>query len=298
MPTGPKRQALGKGLGALIPQQKKAAAPETEQPAASSSTKVAIEDIRPNRSQPRKDFDDAALTELAESIGRHGLMQPILVRKKGSAYELVAGERRWRACQRAGLKEIEVVVKDLTDEVSFEWALIENIQREDLNAIEEAEAYKRILDGGHLTQEQLAQRVSKDRSTIANALRLLKLPDEVRRQVVSGALSMGHARALLALEDEELMVKMAREAVRKGLSVREVERRVRGLRAEPAAQREVDPYAQLPGGAPAVKQTQETLRRTLGTKVRIQASGRRGRIEIDFASPDELNRLIDHLLKD
>ena len=297
MPSGPKRQALGKGLGALIPPQKKAPPAEAGEPVRSTSSKVAIEDIRPNRSQPRKDFDDAALTELAESIERHGLMQPILVRKKGSAYELVAGERRWRACQRAGLKEIEVIVKDLTDELSFEWALIENIQREDLNAIEEAEAYRRILDGGNMTQEQLAQRVSKDRSTIANALRLLKLPDEVRRQVVAGALSMGHARALLALDDAELMVKMARETVRKGLSVREVERRVRTLRAEPERPREVDPYAQLPGGAPAVKQTQEALRRSLGTKVRIQASGRRGRIEIDFASPDELNRLIDHLIK-
>ncbi|MEM1026440.1 MAG: ParB/RepB/Spo0J family partition protein [Myxococcota bacterium] len=293
MPPGPKRQALGKGLGALIPQQHRA--PEAK-PTRSPSNKVAIEDVRPSRSQPRKNFDDGSLAELADSIARHGLMQPVLVRKKESGYELIAGERRWRACQRAGLKEIDVIIKDLTDDISFEWALIENIQREDLNAIEEAEAYRRILDGGNLTQEQLAQRVSRDRSTIANALRLLKLPDEVRRQVVAGALSMGHARALLALEDEELMVKMARETVRKGLSVREVERRVRTLRAEPKGRGDVDPYAQLPGGAPAVKQTQEALRRGLGTKVRIQAAGRRGRIEIDFASPDELNRLVEQLL--
>jgi ParB family chromosome partitioning protein len=293
---GPKRQALGKGLGALIPQKKADGGDLTT--VRSGVMRVSIEQVRPNKSQPRKSFDDTSLAELAASIQEHGLMQPILVRKHGRGFEIIAGERRWRACQRAGLQSLDVIVKDLADEESFEWALIENIQREDLNPIEEAEAYRRLLESGGLTQEQLAVRVSKDRSTIANSLRLLKLPDEVRRQVVSGALSMGHARALLALDSDDAMVKMGREAVSKGLSVREVERRVRSVRSGPSGSTAADPYEALPGGAPAVKRTQEALRRTLGTKVRITANGKRGRIEIDFASPDELNRLIDHLMND
>ncbi|MGF1511342.1 MAG: ParB/RepB/Spo0J family partition protein [Myxococcota bacterium] len=292
---GPKRQALGKGLGALIPQKK----PESHDSIPRTGVvEVSIEDVKPNQSQPRKSFDDDALDELAESVRQHGLMQPILVRKQGAIFEIIAGERRWRACQRAGLKRVDVVVKDLTDDASFEWALIENIQREDLNPIEEAEAFRRLLDSGGLTQEQLAIKLSKDRSTIANALRLLKLPDEVRRQVVSGALSMGHARALLALESEDAMVRMGREAVSKGLSVREVEKRVRGTKsAKVSGTTDFDPFEALPGGAAAVKRTQESLRRTLGTKVRITANGRRGKIEIDFASPDELNRLIEFLME-
>ncbi len=292
MAASPKRQALGKGLGALIP-PKRADEGGGEGVRRGVMT-VAIEEIRPNRFQPRKTFEDSALEELTESIREHGLMQPVLVRRHGSGYEIIAGERRWRACQMAGLKSIEVIVKDLADSQSFEWALIENIQREDLNPIEEAEAYRRLLDAGSLTQEQLAQRVSKDRSTIANALRLLKLPNEVRRQVVAGALSMGHARAILALDDEETMVKMAREVVKKGLSVREVERRVRALRA-PSTRETVDPYAEIPGGEPAVKRTQEELVRSLATKVRIVPKGARGKIEIDYASFDELNRLVDLL---
>jgi ParB family chromosome partitioning protein len=259
---------------------------------------VPIEDVRPNRLQPRKTFDDATLQELADSIREHGLMQPILVRKKGTGFEIIAGERRWRACQKAGLKTIEVIVKDLADEEVFEWALIENIQREDLNPIEEAEAYRRLLETGGLTQEQLAVRVSKDRSTIANALRLLKLPDEVRRQVIAGALSMGHARALLSLESPDEMIRMARDVVKRGLSVREVERAVRVVRK---AQQEKtdganeDPYAHLPGGEPAVRRVTEELMRVLSTRVRIAPQGRRGRIEIDYSSPEELDRLIAQL---
>lgn len=300
MGSAHKRKALGKGLGALIPQKRASQAPSNnkDDDIRRGVQSVAIEDVRPNRLQPRKTFDDATLQELADSIREHGLMQPILVRQRGSGFEIIAGERRWRACQKAGLKAIDVIVKDLADEDVFEWALIENIQREDLNPIEEAEAYRRLLDSGDLTQEQLAVRVSKDRSTIANALRLLKLPDDVRRQVIAGALSMGHARALLSLESPEEMVKMARDVVKKGLSVREVERAVRAARqaqAEKESDAADDPYAQLPGGEPAVRRVTEDLMRTLGARVRIQPNGRRGRIEIDYSSPEELDRLIELL---
>jgi ParB family chromosome partitioning protein len=296
-PSVQKRKALGKGLGALIPPKPNGTAPVDEEERQRVTVSVAIEDVHPNRFQPRKTFDDATLDELADSIREHGLMQPILVRKRPSGYEVIAGERRWRACQRAGLQEIDVIVKDLTDEQIFEWALIENIQREDLNPIEEAEAYRRLLDTSGLTQEQLAQRVSKDRSTIANALRLLKLPDDVRRQVIAGAISMGHARALLSLDDADAMVKMARDIVKKGLSVREVERAVRAAKKAAAEPKEppVDPYAGLPGGRPAVERTTHELRRRLGTKVRIVPQGKKGKIEIDYTNVDELERLIEML---
>jgi len=294
-PPAQRRQALGKGLGALIPQKAPVSEASEGELARRGVLRVPIEDIHPNRFQPRKTFDDDALDELARSIEEHGLMQPVLVRRKENEFEIIAGERRWRACQKAGLKTIEVIVKDLADETSFEWALIENIQREDLNPIEEAEAYRRLLEIGNLTQEQLATKVSKDRSTVANALRLLRLPDEVRRQVVSGALSMGHARSLLALDDEDDIVAMARDIVKKGLSVREVERRVRQLKTTSTDKPRRDPFEFVPGGEPAVKRTQEQLRRSLGTRVRIVPSGKKGKIEIDYASSDELERLIDAL---
>ncbi len=294
-PPAQKRQALGKGLGALIP-QKRPSNGDTDRH--TGTMEVPIEDVRPNRHQPRKTFDDATLGELAESIREHGLMQPILVRKRGQNFEIIAGERRWRACQKAGLKEISIIVKDLADNEVFEWALIENIQREDLNPIEEAEAYRRLLDNSGMTQEQLALRVSKDRSTIANSLRLLKLPDDVRRQVIAGALSMGHARALLALDNADDMVKMARDVVKRGLSVREVERAVRAMRKKPTGDEDQgasDPFSQVPGGAPAATRATEELTRVLGARVRIVPSGPRGKIEIDYSSPDELIRLVEQI---
>jgi ParB family chromosome partitioning protein len=316
-PPGEKRNALGKGLSALIPPRPQAPAagatpaqsaqggpaPQDHELPKRGVLTVPIEDVLPNRHQPRKTFDDATLDELAQSIKEHGLMQPVLVRKRGNAFEIIAGERRWRACQRAGLKTVEVIVKDLADSEVFEWALIENIQREDLNPIEEAEAYRRLLDSSNMTQEQLAERLSKDRSTIANALRLLRLPDDVRRQVIAGALSMGHARALLALDDGEQMVKMARDTVKRGLSVREVEKAVRALKKSPngeptdgaPAPGAPDVFAELPGGAPAVRRVTDELTRRLSTRVRIVPTGRKGKIEIDWSSPGELERLIQHL---
>lgn len=301
-----KRRALGKGLDVLFAGRAAPTAPgptNGEEPARASQLpeprravlNVAIEDVHPNRSQPRKTFVNESLDELAASIKQHGLMQPILVRKRAEGYEIVAGERRWRASQKAGLQTVDVIVKDLSDPESFAWALVENIQREDLNPIEQAMAFEAIIEEQKLTQEQLAEMVGKDRSTVANALRLLKLPIEVRRQVVAGGLSMGHARALLSLESEDLMVKMSREVLKRGLSVRQVEKLVRQekTRAKEAEVGVEDPYEALPGGGEAVKRETEALVRRLGTKVRIQLTqGRKGRIEIDFASVDELNRLI------
>ncbi|MFO0728442.1 MAG: ParB/RepB/Spo0J family partition protein [Myxococcota bacterium] len=305
-----KRRALGKGIDALFGGAKdpnKAGAHTTSTPAVVGDPKrnilnVAIEDVHPNKSQPRKDFDAAALEELAASIKEHGLMQPILVRKKAQGYEIIAGERRWRATQKAGLKTIDVIVKDYSDPDVFVLALIENIQREDLNPIELAKAYKQLMDDQNLTQDQVAERVGKDRSTVANSLRLMKLPAEVQRQVVAGALSMGHARALLALEDEEAISKMAKEIVKRGLSVREVEKLVREDREKAetpeGAPGAVDPYAAIPGGAAAVKRETEALIRRLSARVRIAVNGRRGKIEIDFGSPDELDRILSVLKGD
>ncbi len=300
-----KRRALGKGIDALFGGAAQGAAKVA--PAAATDNRrnilnVAIEDVHPNKSQPRKDFDQAALEDLAASIKEHGLMQPILVRKRAQGYEIIAGERRWRATQKAGLKTIDVIVKELSDPDAFVIALIENIQREDLNPIELAKAYKQLMDDQSLTQDQVAERVGKDRSTVANSLRLMKLPSEVQRQVVAGALSMGHARALLALEDEEAISKMAREIVKRGLSVREVEKLVRESRekapAEEGATPAVDPYASIPGGAAAVKRETEALIRRYGARVRIAVAGKRGKIEIDFGSPDELERILGVLKGD
>lgn len=301
-----KRRALGKGIDALFGGASQGAAKVAPAAAAADNRRnilnVAIEDVHPNKSQPRKDFDQAALEDLAASIKEHGLMQPILVRKRAQGYEIIAGERRWRATQKAGLKTIDVIVKELSDPDAFVIALIENIQREDLNPIELAKAYKQLMDDQSLTQDQVAERVGKDRSTVANSLRLMKLPSEVQRQVVAGALSMGHARALLALEDEEAISKMAREIVKRGLSVREVEKLVRESRekapAEDGAAPAVDPYAAIPGGAAAVKRETEALIRRYGARVRIAVAGKRGKIEIDFGSPDELERILGVLKGD
>ena len=269
--------------------------PAQKREARNAVLNVAIEDIEPQRGQPRQKFHDQALKELASSIKQHGILVPIVTRRKGRGYEIIAGERRWRAAQLAGLKSVEVVVKDFAEDQVFLLALIENIQREDLNPIEEAEAYKRIIDDRDLTQEQLAKAVGKDRSSVANALRLLKLPDRVRKMVADTALSMGHARALLALPTPEAMTKTAQEIIRRGLSVREVERLVKRQKTQTNREEPTDPYAMLPGGAEAVRRETESLMRRLGTRVRFVVNGRKGKIEIDFSSVDELNRLLDRI---
>ncbi|MBI4819015.1 MAG: ParB/RepB/Spo0J family partition protein [Deltaproteobacteria bacterium] len=298
----PKRRALGKGMDALFPNKasEKEARPVLAQPDARRGLlKVAIEDVHPNPHQPRKSFDHDLLEGLAQSIKDHGLLQPVIVRKRTpDGYSIVAGERRWRAAQKAGHKSIEVIVKDLTDPDAYACALIENLQREDLNPIEQAMAFQHLIDEQKLTQDQLAAKIGKDRTTVTNALRLLRLPAEIRRQVIAGNLSMGHARALLSLESDDDMVKASRETLKRGLSVRQVEKLVRGHKPAGSNGQTKDGFGKIPGGAAAIERETELLQRRFGTKVRIQVEGKKGRVEIDFGSPDELDRLLELLKGD
>ncbi|HXG54281.1 MAG TPA: ParB/RepB/Spo0J family partition protein [Vicinamibacterales bacterium] len=277
-----KRPALGRGLSALIPD-----AP----PATTSSERaldVDIDLLRPNRFQPRTVMDDSRLDELSRSIKSQGVIQPIVVRKADKGYEIIAGERRWRASQRAGLMKVPVVVRDIPDDRLLAVALIENIQREDLNPIEEAQAYRQLADDYHLTQEQIAESVGKDRSSVANYLRLLKLPSEVRNNLGSGSLSMGHARALLALSDEASQLRVARDVIARNLSVRETESIVKKSPDQTAPREEQQKDVHT-------KAAEEKLRFALGTRVRIARKGKGGRIEIDFQSEDELHRIYEQL---
>jgi ParB family chromosome partitioning protein len=296
--TNNKRPALGRGLSALIPGSASAAA--SPMAARREYFDCAIEDVHPSADNPRQRFDEQKLNELAESIRNQGLVQPLVVRQRsaqeGGGFWLIAGERRWRAAQRAGLKSIPVVVKEVQARAAYELTLVENLQREDLNPIEEAEAYQRLSSEFGYTQEQLAQRVGKDRATVANALRLLKLPDKVRNLVVSGELQMGHARALLGLEAEAAIERAAGRVVQKQLSVRQTEELVRRERgdgkgkAKPAA-------AEAPAATPSTRDLEQQLERTLGTKVRLaQKTGQAGKIEIDYHSLDQLDSILEKIL--
>jgi len=297
-----KRPALGRGLNALIPPPALPVSP-AGQPAAGTGAapsvaaaatrphEIDIDLLTPNPQQPRAHIEDAPLDELALSIKSHGVLQPILVRRVGARYEIVAGERRWRAAQRAGLLKVPVTVRDIDDAHLLEVALIENIQRENLNPIEEAQAYRRLSDDMHLSQEAIASAVGKDRATIANYMRLLRLPAEIRSDLAASALTMGHARALLALSDDAAQRRVAREVVSRGLSVRETESLVRRESAPPMPPpppRKVDPNTRA---------AEEQLKLALGTRVRIQRKGTAGRIEIDFANEDELQRLYELLVE-
>jgi ParB family chromosome partitioning protein len=277
-----KRPALGRGLSALLPEAPVAPAP-AERPLA-----VDTDLLRPNKFQPRTSMDEAKIDELARSVRANGIIQPIVVRKVEGGYEIIAGERRWRAAQRAGLLKVPVSVQDIPDERLLASALIENIQREDLNPIEEAHAYRRLSDEFKLTQDQIADAVGKDRSSIANYVRLLRLPHEIRENVAAGAISMGHARALLALPDEAAQLQAGRDVVAKQLSVRETETLVRKV-TEPAEPREP------PQKDVHTRAAEDKLRFALGTRVRIIRKRKGGRIEVDFASEDELQRLYEQL---
>ncbi len=277
-----KRPALGRGLSALIPDVPPPA------PRADAPAEVDLDLIEPNRDQPRRIMDDAKLEELAQSIRGSGIIQPIVVRRRAEgAYEIVAGERRWRAAQRAGLLKVPVVIRDVPDDKRLELALIENVQREDLNPIEEARAYRRLADEFGLTQEETARAVGKDRATVANYQRLLALAAEVQADVATGALSMGHARALVALPDAAAQRRAARDVRTRGLSVRETELLVKRRLAPPAPP--------PPGPDPHTKAAAERLRVALGTSVEIVRRRRGGRIEIHFRSEDELQRLFEQL---
>ena len=261
---------------------------------------VRISEVEPNRDQPRKYFDDEKLEELSESIKTYGILQPILVQKKDGYYEIIAGERRWRAALKAGLKEIPVIIREYTDKEILELSLIENIQREDLNPIEEAEAYKRLIDEFGMSQEELAKRVSKSRSAVANSLRLLKLEGDVRKMLVDGQLSMGHARALLPLEIAEEQIEAARKVADRQLSVRETEKLVRDILKTGAGSGTKAVKTEQPQEDPSIaviyKQIEERLQQTLHTKVQIQRKRNgHGKLMIDFYGSDDLDKIIDRL---
>jgi ParB family transcriptional regulator, chromosome partitioning protein len=285
-----KRPALGRGLSALIPDAPPPTTPASAPPPASTEHALEIDSdlLRPNKFQPRVRIDDAKIDDLARSIKTNGIIQPIVVRKVDDGYEIVAGERRWRASQRAGLLKVPVVVRNIPDDRLLAAALIENIQREDLNPIEEAQAYRRLADEFQLTQEQIADAVGKDRSSVANYVRLLRLPHEIRENVAAGTLSMGHARAVLALTDEAAQLRLARDVVAKQLSVRETEVLVKKA-SSPAPKRE-EPEKDV-----HTRAAEDKLRFALGTRVRIVRKGKGGRVEIDFASEDELHRIYEQL---
>ena len=281
-----RRPALGRGMAALLSN----AAPPPSAPVAAipgkSVLSLPVEAVERNPEQPRKRFDEAKLEELAASIRQHGIVEPILVRREGGRYRILAGERRWRAAQRAGLKEVPALVREASDREAFELALVENIQRADLNAIEEAEAYDVLATDHGLTQEEIATRVGKERSTIANALRLLKLPEEVRDEVRSGQLDMGHARALLGLGSADEMRKLAQRAVREGLSVRALEALIRGLTKKPEKKG-------APADSASTRDLSTRLQRHLGARSKVvQKTATSGRLEIEYTSLDELDGIL------
>jgi ParB family chromosome partitioning protein len=287
-----RRPALGKGLSALIPD-----APPAAPPPRTGATEVDIDLIAPSDQQPRVQMDDVKLQELADSITANGILQPILVRRTGSTFRIIAGERRWRAAQRAGLHKVPVVIRDMpegSEKQVLELALIENIQRENLNAIDEALAYKRLADEFGLTQDQIAAAVGKDRSSVANFIRLLKLPEEVRADLASGALSMGHARALLSLIDAAAQRHAAREVISRGLSVRDTELLIKKLGTQ-NAQSEAGSQRSEPKADVHTRAAEDRMRFALGAKVRIVRRGAGGMIQIDFGSENELNRLYELL---
>jgi len=279
------RKGLGRGLSALIPG---AAEPLSETRIEGATFNVSVERITPSPFQPRRLFDDAKIEELAISIRNQGIIQPLVVRRKDSDYELIAGERRWRAAMKAGLSEVPVVVREATDHEALQLALIENLQREDLNPIEEASGYRRLQEEFHWSQDEMAEKVGKSRPAIANSLRLLSLPAEVQQEVASGKLPAGQARALLGLQTEPLMISCCREVVAKGLSTRETEKLVRNLTSGRKRRR------QVPLIDPDLRAIVEELQRSLGTRVRLipKARSARGKIEIEYYSVPDLERLI------
>lgn len=273
------KTALGKGLESLLPEKSQ------------EVINIDITRIIPGEQQPRKVFRDTALRELAASIKERGVLQPIIVSRTGDGtFRLIAGERRWRATALAGLKKIPAMVKDVASADSLEIALIENIQREDLNPVEMAEAFHRLMKDFSLTQEDLSAKVGKERATVANYLRLLKLPDEIKRLVNDGSLSMGHARAILAIEGKANQVEAARRIIHKGLSVREAETLAKKWGT--GAKKKTTHHKK----DPQIESLQEKLIRSLGTKVRIYHKGKKGKIEIEYYSLDELDRLLDILM--
>ena len=294
------KRGLGKGLDSLIPTNvmmesevkhatvSTASSPEEKK---DGTLMVKLSKVEPNREQPRKNFDEDSLQELAESLKQFGMLQPILVQNRGDYYEIIAGERRWRAAKIAGLKEVPVIVRELTDQEIVEISLIENIQREDLNPIEEAQAYKRLLTEFHLKQDEVAERVSKSRTAVTNSMRLLKLCDEVQKMVVDDMISTGHARALISIEDPEEQYLIAQKIFDEKLSVREVEKLVKDLHKPPKPPKEENKTLQA-----IYQEISERLKQSLSTKVSVSAKQNgAGKIEIEFYNHEDLERLLERI---
>lgn len=299
MATKPKRSGLGQGLGALIPNASVTVSEvtTTEKLQTGGVMEIKVSDIEPGEGQPRKNFDKEKIEALAESIKEHGLIQPIIVSKAEKGYRIIAGERRWRAARVAGLKTIPAIEKDATPREIMELALIENIQREDLNPIEEAEAYQRLMTEYSITQEKLSKIVSKSRPAIANSLRLLNCDKPIRNLLIEGSLTSGHARAILGLPDEKDRLECAAIVVEKKYSVRETELLVKKLlyKKEKEAQQEKEPDQSELFRAEDIKAVQNKLKSSLGTKVKLEDKGGKGKIVIEYFSADERERLIDFL---
>lgn len=294
-----KRGGLGKGLDSLIPDTGKVAEKEkkvkvvekvVEKP---TEIKLKINEVEPNRNQPRQKFDEEALQELAESIRQFGVLQPLIVQKRKDYYEIIAGERRWRAAKLAGLKEVPVVIRDMSEQEIMEISLIENIQRENLNPIEEAAAYKKLLEEFGLKQEEVAERVAKSRTAVTNSMRLLKLDERVQQMVIDGMLTTGHARALLAIEDPEVQFQTAVRVYNEKMSVRDVEKLVKNQDRKAPEKKQEDPQQQA-----VFHDLEERMKLALGTKVSINRKDqKKGKIEIEYYSMEDLERLMDILMK-
>ena len=294
------KRGLGKGLDSLIPtnvmmesEVKHATVSTASSPeeGKDGTLMVKLSKVEPNREQPRKNFDEDSLQELAESLKQFGMLQPILVQNRGDYYEIIAGERRWRAAKIAGLKEVPVIVRELTDQEIVEISLIENIQREDLNPIEEAQAYKRLLTEFHLKQDEVAERVSKSRTAVTDSMRLLKLCDEVQKMVVDDMISTGHARALISIEDPEEQYLIAQKIFDEKLSVREVEKLVKDLHKPPKPPKEENKTLQA-----IYQEISERLKQSLSTKVSVSAKQNgAGKIEIEFYNHEDLERLLERI---
>ncbi len=295
-----KAKGLGKGLDAMLPkkiEKPKEKTEKKEEENVSRETLVKISSIEPNREQPRKKFNEDALHDLADSIKQYGVLQPLLLQKKGKYYEIIAGERRWRAARLAGLKEVPAIIKEFSSQEIIEVALIENIQREDLNPIEEAQAYKKLISDFKLKQDEIAERVSKSRTAITNSMRLLKLCPEVQEMLIDDIISSGHARALIPIEDVEIQKKIANEVMDKSLSVRETETLVRKLLSdnpekEKSKEKQKDKKTEL-----LYKSLEDKIKSIMGTKVSIQKKSKnKGKIEIEYYSDEDLNRIYDLLM--
>ncbi len=290
-------RGLGKGLDSLIPNMTETKPDFKTKKDITEETKpdsiVKLSKIEPNKEQPRKEFDEEALVELADSIRQYGLLQPILVQDRKTYYEIIAGERRWRACKLAGLKEVPVIIRNYTEQEIVEISLIENIQREDLNPIEEALAYKRLLTEFDLKQDEVAEKVSKSRVAVTNSIRLLKLADTIQEMVINGEISTGHARALLSVSEYENQIKIAKKIVKDKLSVRDVEKLVKDQNKPVKEKPEVDTSMDI-----FYKDIAEKLKTKLMTKVSISSKdGRSGKIELEFYSSEDFDRLYEELLK-